>query len=693
MRAYRFCGACIVLAIMVGGVAGAAEYKYRIRKQICQMDDSCQTGGSSDASPQFGLAATQGNPAAMNITGGSSPGANVVFTISNTGELASGAMTVSLTGDTGNFSKTADTCNGQTLAASATCSITIQPVATENGSYTGTLQVSGTPGGTVSQALSGTASGFVVDPGTVVPDGSVYAGLSPDGNVPMYVTRCDAGMSWDGSACTGMRSGISWNNGTDYGSPYDCSNWGCTGTTSVTTGKSNTATIAGLMGLGSPHQAAKYCQDLVEDGKTDWYLPARDELNVLYTNRVAIGGFDLSGSYPLGYYWASSETNLYYAAWAQRFSNAYQHDTSKYYGLSVRCARTDTVAELGMTVPQGDPAAMDITGGSSPGDDVVFTITNTGELASGTMTVSLTGDTGNFSKTADTCNGQALAASASCSITIQPVATENGSYTGTLQVSGTPGGTVSQALSGTAIGFVATPELSLTPATDVLNVVGSSYGTWAYGSPVTYTVQNCVGCGTAHAVLSTLSSTTNFEFVVGSNTCIGDDLADGASCTFQLRSKADRNQTLTPSDLVISSSDADSVVRPLSGTATGFVSPFIVYLWNSSGVNVGNPPTVLTFTLAQRTVVTSVQAYQYAPGVIIPDNTIGFVGTNSYEFMIPSFGVACQGGGGYCGAVGEYSTVVEAGTYTVTNAQSATWSWNGSSGNRGFLQVRGYPAP
>src|SRR5690606_34398043 len=49
--------------------------------------------------------------------------------------------------------------------------------------------------------------------GTVCADGSVYAGNSPDGDVPMYVTRCDLGQAWDGAACGGTRQQLPWNDG------------------------------------------------------------------------------------------------------------------------------------------------------------------------------------------------------------------------------------------------------------------------------------------------------------------------------------------------------------------------------------------------------------------------------------------------------------------------------------------------
>jgi len=168
-------------------------------------------------------------------------------------------------------------------------------------------------------------------PGTVCADGSVYAGLSPDGNVKMYVTRCDAGMTWSGSACTGTQSILAWNNGT--------TNWTTTGMTSVTTGEANTTALAVLLDAGQPYQTARYCDNLELHGKTDWYLPATDELNVLYTNRATIGGFDLSGSAPSGYYWSSSEIHDDNALY-QRFSDGYQdHPPSKAYGLPARCSR------------------------------------------------------------------------------------------------------------------------------------------------------------------------------------------------------------------------------------------------------------------------------------------------------------------------------------------------------------------
>jgi len=166
--------------------------------------------------------------------------------------------------------------------------------------------------------------------GTVCADGTLYAGLSPDGNVKMFTTRCDAGQTWDGvSTCTGSRSGLSWNNGT--------SNYITTGISGNTTGKSNSAALAVLVDAGAAYVAAQYCESLNINGKTDWYLPALTELNVLYNNRASLRNFELTGNI----YWSSTENDNAYA-WFERFSDGMQNynlGQPKHRGLLVRCVR------------------------------------------------------------------------------------------------------------------------------------------------------------------------------------------------------------------------------------------------------------------------------------------------------------------------------------------------------------------
>jgi hypothetical protein len=88
-----------------------------------------------------------------------------------------------------------------------------------------------------------------------------------------------------------------------------------------------------MAGCATAGIAARLCGDLTEGGYSDWYLPSKDELNQLYINRVAIGGFSDNG------YWSSTEyaSNL---AWAQYFNFGVQTDVSKNYPLYVRAIRS-----------------------------------------------------------------------------------------------------------------------------------------------------------------------------------------------------------------------------------------------------------------------------------------------------------------------------------------------------------------
>lgn len=168
--------------------------------------------------------------------------------------------------------------------------------------------------------------------GTVCSDGTVYAGLS-GASTPMYVTRCDAGQTWSGSACTGTRQTLCWNNcnSSDY----------TTTSTGSSDGQGNTATLvvtdsdSGIAGV-QQHLAAQYCKSLSVNGHSDWYLPAQTELNTLYTNAAAIGNFDTSGNL----YWSSAEGGDNTRSWYQNFSTGGQSDYgAKQSGMFVRCAR------------------------------------------------------------------------------------------------------------------------------------------------------------------------------------------------------------------------------------------------------------------------------------------------------------------------------------------------------------------
>lgn len=81
-------------------------------------------------------------------------------------------------------------------------------------------------------------------------------------------------------------------------------------------------------------EAIEYCKNMVHNGYNDWYLPSKDELNMMYENlhQRKLGGFAAS------YYWSSSEANGY-DAWLQYFLIGFQHYFNKFHNYRIRAAR------------------------------------------------------------------------------------------------------------------------------------------------------------------------------------------------------------------------------------------------------------------------------------------------------------------------------------------------------------------
>ena len=121
-------------------------------------------------------------------------------------------------------------------------------------------------------------------PGEAMPDGTLYAGRSPDTGKPLYTTPADALMLY---------------------------------------------TVVG---------ALKYAARLDAHGRLDWRVPTKDELDLLYRNRDALGGFDSSGSFPASWYWSSSQRRDY-EGWSQRFTDGGQGFNLKFLHSRLRCVR------------------------------------------------------------------------------------------------------------------------------------------------------------------------------------------------------------------------------------------------------------------------------------------------------------------------------------------------------------------
>ena len=103
-------------------------------------------------------------------------------------------------------------------------------------------------------------------------------------------------------------SGIQWFNGSYIGVETD---------TKIGSGKANTEAIIAAQGSGS--YAARLCRDLTTGGFKDWFLPSKDELNLLYTVLATNG----QGGFAQQWYWSSSQSNSG-SAWEHDFGYDYQ---------------------------------------------------------------------------------------------------------------------------------------------------------------------------------------------------------------------------------------------------------------------------------------------------------------------------------------------------------------------------------
>jgi hypothetical protein len=126
--------------------------------------------------------------------------------------------------------------------------------------------------------------------GDEMEDGTIYAGISPDTRKPMYAMPTDVSLTY------------TFNAAKDY--------------------------VDDLNALDS-------------FSHTDWRVPTKNELNVLYENRnkgKLKGTFNETGSYPAGWYWSSSQGNTLNAR-AQRFSDGHPRYFYKSNVSSLRCVR------------------------------------------------------------------------------------------------------------------------------------------------------------------------------------------------------------------------------------------------------------------------------------------------------------------------------------------------------------------
>jgi hypothetical protein len=167
-------------------------------------------------------------------------------------------------------------------------------------------------------------------------------GLEYAGGIVFYIAPEPIDLDDDGDLDTGLlcaiedqSSGIQWFNGS-----YTITN---ATATAVGTGQANTNKIIKEQGETETNYAAGLAKAYTAGGNNDWFLPSKDVLNLMYTNKATInttatanGGSSLSSSM----YWSSTEYGDT-TAWCQHFGqvgkNQYSQGKSDKY--TVRAVR------------------------------------------------------------------------------------------------------------------------------------------------------------------------------------------------------------------------------------------------------------------------------------------------------------------------------------------------------------------
>lgn len=146
-------------------------------------------------------------------------------------------------------------------------------------------------------------------PGLACADGSIFVGF-----IIFAGSSCQAIYA----TSTNQTSG-NWRNGTGADA----------GASSMIDGRANQNWIIANRTITN-YPAFNTCENLTDHGRTDWYLPSRDELQLLYKS-LSIGSAQN--------YWTSTEYTATSNAWMKRLDTGNVSQSAKNIGRLVRCVR------------------------------------------------------------------------------------------------------------------------------------------------------------------------------------------------------------------------------------------------------------------------------------------------------------------------------------------------------------------
>ncbi|MCU1282895.1 MAG: low-density lipoprotein receptor repeat protein [bacterium] len=403
------------------------------------------------------------------------------FTVKNNGASPTTALTVG----TSDPQFQATGCSGMTLAANATCTVTVKFTPSTSGTQNTSVTVSATTGGTDTASVVGVGlkpAALSVSPPSYVFN-SVARGAAGD------TATFTVSNSGDVASATMSAATVTGTNASSFvitadnckGAPIGAAPASCTilvqfkpqisgsngATLNVAAGASSVGTPS-LSGVGLNPAALKLSPATFTftKGQTTTFTVTNDgEVASSALSAATIGGTNPSS----------------FSVVTDNCKGTTVGASPASCTISVKFAPTTTgtqSATLALSATSGgslsstlggpglNPAALTMSPASptfTKGQTITFTVANSGEVTSGALAAAVLGGTNaaSFSITADHCKTTTVGSSpASCTIDVKFAPTSTGTQSATLSITGTPGGTASSTLSGPGLNPA---SLRLTP--------------------------------------------------------------------------------------------------------------------------------------------------------------------------------------------------------------------------------------
>lgn len=539
----------------------------------------------------------------------------VSFIIDNDGGQPTGALALTLGGaDPGSFDLSASACQGTTLAAGASCTVTISFMPGNAGARTASLTVSGAPGGTVVSNLSGRGA----LPGSL----GVLPASHPFGNAATgtqsaaqtFTVRNNGGVATStvmvaltGSDLGQFSLGSDGCSGAPLAAAASCdivvrfapsSQGSFAASLSVSATDGGTA-IASLTGTGVLPAILNVAPGMFTFPPTFVGEAATTTFNVDNTGGVDSGTVSVVLADTVNY---SLSTNTCTGVLAPAGVCAF----------TVRFAPTAAGARNSMVTVSATPGGSRQIGLEGTGNDPlgwtgnptfagtlpaastenVFVLRNSGSAVSGTLAITVSGaNAGDFVRqgpgAGECIDGAMLAAGASCSVRVRFSASAPGARTAVLQASASPGGMPALTLNGTGLRG-ATLDGSPGPT----YMFSSPQGVGTTSTARAWTVTNSGDENTGAMTITTGGDIADFPFTTTCNS--GSVIAAHSSCGFDISFRPTAIGTRTAT-FQVSAGPGGTAMLTISGTGQPTLSVSVVGggtgLVTSSPAGISCPPT------------------------------------------------------------------------------------------------------